>query len=181
MYFPKLEYHKKNIRNICFVVVVVVFFLFLFCFVLFFKQEKLKQNVQNEQSEKNRWRSNAVMRNQMQSLSDTQNNKTFNVATLANTFCRMSLVNTDFDTWIAGSYINASVKRKPWTPPPQGSTQIRRRDDVESWGVYFQGLVNLDLINFLTMWIFTLCEFRPGESWTNAVYISSENVLNTKN
>ena len=71
-------------------------------------------------------------------------------------------------------------QRKPWTPPPQGSTQIRRRDDVESWGVYFQGLVNLDLINFLTMWIFTLCEFRPGESWTNAVYISSENVLNTK-
>ena len=70
-------------------------------------------------------------------------------------------------------------QRKPWTPPPQGSTQIRRRD-VESWGVYFQGLVNLDLINFLTMWIFTLCEFRPGESWTNAVYISSENVLNTK-
>ena len=58
-------------------------------------------------------------------------------------------------------------QRKPWTPPPQGSTQIRRRDDVESWGVYFQGLVNLDLINFLTMWIFTLCEFRPGESWTN--------------
>ena len=49
-----------------------------------------------------------------------------------------------------------------------------------SWGVYFQGLVNLDLINFLTMWIFTLCEFSPGESWTNAVYISSENVLNTK-
>ena len=44
----------------------------------------------------------------------------------------------------------------------------------------FWGLVNLDLINFLTMWIFTLCEFRPGESWTNAVYISSENVLNTK-
>ena len=44
----------------------------------------------------------------------------------------------------------------------------------------FQGLVNLDLINFLTMWIFTLCKFRPGESWTNAVYISSENVLNTK-
>ena len=42
------------------------------------------------------------------------------------------------------------------------------------------GLVNLDLINFLTMWIFTLCEFRPGESWTNAVYISSENVSNTK-
>ena len=71
-------------------------------------------------------------------------------------------------------------QRKPWTPPPQGSTQIRRRDDVESWGVYFEGLVNLDLINFLTMWIFTLCEFRPGESWTNAVYISSENVLNTK-
>ena len=30
------------------------------------------------------------------------------------------------------------------------------------------------------MWIFTLCEFRPGESWKNAVYISSENVLNTK-
>ena len=71
-------------------------------------------------------------------------------------------------------------QRKPWTPPPQGSTQIRRRDDVESWGVYFQGLVNLDLINFLTMWIFTLWELRPGESWTNAVYISSENVLNTK-
>ena len=71
-------------------------------------------------------------------------------------------------------------QRKPWTPPPQGSTQIRRRDDVESWGVYFQGLVNLDLINFLTMWIFTLCKFRPGESWPNAVYISSENVLNTK-
>ena len=71
-------------------------------------------------------------------------------------------------------------QRKPWTPPPQGSTQIRRRDDVESWGVYFQRLVNLDLINFLTMWIFTLCEFRPGESWTNAVYISSENVSNTK-
>ena len=71
-------------------------------------------------------------------------------------------------------------QRKPWTPPPQGSTQIRRRDDVESWGVYFQGLVNLDLINFLTMWIFTLCKFGPGESWTNAVYISSENVLNTK-
>ena len=62
-------------------------------------------------------------------------------------------------------------QRKPWTPPPQGSTQIRHRDDVESWGVYFQGLVNLDLINFLTMWIFTLREFRPGESWTNAVYI----------
>ena len=55
-------------------------------------------------------------------------------------------------------------QRKPWTPPPQGSTQIRRWDNVESWGVYFQGLVNLDLINFLTMWIFTLCEFRPGES-----------------
>ena len=71
-------------------------------------------------------------------------------------------------------------QRKPWTPPPQGSTQIRRRDDIESWGVYFQGLVNLDLINFLTMRIFTLCEFRPGESWTNAVYISSENVLSTK-
>ena len=71
-------------------------------------------------------------------------------------------------------------QRKHWTSPPQGSTQIRRRDDVESWGVYFQGLMNLDLINFLTMWIFTLCEFRPGESWTNAVYISSENVLNTK-
>ena len=71
-------------------------------------------------------------------------------------------------------------QRKPLTPPPQGSTQIRRRDDVESWGVYFQGLVNLDLINFLTMWIFTLCEIRPGESWTNAVYISSENVLITK-
>ena len=32
------------------------------------------------------------------------------------------------------------------------------------------------------MWIdiFTLYEFRPSESWTNAVYISSENVLNTK-
>ena len=57
---------------------------------------------------------------------------------------------------------------------------VRRRDEVESWGIYFEGLVNLDLINFLTMWIFTLCEFRPGESWTNAVYISSENVLNTK-
>ena len=71
-------------------------------------------------------------------------------------------------------------QRKPWTPPPQGSTQIRRRNDVESWGVYFQGLVNLDLINFLTMWIFTLCESRPGESWTNVVYIASENVLNTK-
>ena len=71
-------------------------------------------------------------------------------------------------------------QRKPWTPLPQRSTQIRRRNDVESWGVYFQGLVNLDLINVLTMWIFTLCEFRPGESWTNAVYISSENVLNTK-
>ena len=58
--------------------------------------------------------------------------------------------------------------------------QIRRRDGVESWGLYFQGLVNLDLINFLTMWIFTLCEFRQSESWTNAVYISSEMVLNTK-
>ena len=71
-------------------------------------------------------------------------------------------------------------QRKPWTPPPQGSTQIWRRGDVESWGVYFQGLGNLDLINFLTMWIFTLCEFRPGESWMNAIYISSENVLNIK-
>ena len=81
---------------------------------------------------------------------------------------------------INGKKLLCIRQRKPWTPPPQGSTQIRRRDDVESWGVYFQGLVNLDLINFLTMWIFTLCDNRPGESWTNAVYISSENVLNTK-
>ena len=66
----------------------------------------------------------------------------------------------------------ASVKGNLELPLLKG----RRR----SWGVYFQGLVNLDLINFLTMWIFTLCKFRPCESWTNAVYISSENVLNTK-
>ena len=70
----------------------------------------------------------------------------------------------------------ASVKGNLELPILKG----QHRFDVESWGVYFQGLVNLDLINFLTMWIFTLCEFRPGESWTNAVYISSENVLNTK-
>ena len=86
-------------------------------------------------------------------------------------------------------------QRKPWTPPPQGSTQMGHDklffqvrpgtwQTFPSWiwcSVYFQGLVNLDLINFLTVWIFTLCEFRPGESWTNVVYISSENVLNTKN
>ena len=30
------------------------------------------------------------------------------------------------------------------------------------------------------MQIFTLCKFSPDESWTNAVYISIENVLNTK-
>ena len=73
-------------------------------------------------------------------------------------------------------YIYASVKGNLELPLLKG----RRRFDVESWGVYFQGLVNPDLINFLTMWIFTLCEFRPCGSWTNAVYISSENVLNTK-
>ena len=31
--------------------------------------------------------------------------KNLNVATLANAVCRTSLVNTDFNTWIAGSHI----------------------------------------------------------------------------
>ena len=99
-------------------------------------------------------------------------------------FCEITFFITKQTHWQSVSFKwcipNASVKGNLELSPPQGSTQIRRRDDVESWGVYFQGLVNLDLINFLTMWIFTLCELRPGESWTNAVYISSENVLNTK-
>ena len=40
-----------------------------------------------------------------QSLVDTQKNKTLNVPTLANAFCRTNLVNTDLNTWTAGSHI----------------------------------------------------------------------------
>ena len=42
-----------------------------------------------------------------------------------------------------------------WTPPPQGSSKIRRRLDVESWGIKISGLVNLNLFHFWTWWIFT--------------------------
>ena len=42
-------------------------------------------------------------------LSDTQKNKTLNVATLANKFCWTSLLNTDLNTWIAGSHIYKTI------------------------------------------------------------------------
>ena len=44
-----------------------------------------------------------------QSLSDTQKNKTLNVAILVNASCQMSLVNNDLNTWIVGSHIYKTI------------------------------------------------------------------------
>ena len=42
-----------------------------------------------------------------------------------------------------------------WTHPLQGSSKIRRRLDVESWGAKISGMVNIHLIYFWTWWILT--------------------------
>ena len=67
-------------------------------------------------------------------------------------------------------------QRKTLTHPPQGSSRIRRRLDVDSWGVYLSGFVNLDPFHFLKWWILTLSYLGPDESWTNAVFIGVKRV-----
>ena len=48
----------------------------------------------------------------------------------------------------------------PWTPLPQGSSKIRRRLDVESWGMKILGFVNLNLF------IFGHGESSPNNFWS---------------
>ena len=49
---------------------------------------------------------------------------------------------------------NAAVNGPPWAHPPQGSSNFRRRLDVESWDLSISGLWIYESY-FWTWWIFT--------------------------
>ena len=68
------------------------------------KQTKTKTNKQKQKQNKTKQNKTKQTKKKKKKRNKTRN-ETLNVATLANAFCRTSLVNTDFNTWIAGSHI----------------------------------------------------------------------------